>query len=126
MPTYATADDLQAYVTGNPAVTLPQDIDALLERAERRVDALVGPHDRDSTGRKFVVNELTTAQAAALSRATCAAAEHELLAGPSTIVGSDDFIYGTHDGNVSVLRRASRTPPKVLEELEGFGLLTYS
>jgi hypothetical protein len=125
MSTYANAEDLQSYVEDNPAVVLPADdaIDRLLERAERRVDAVLGPYAVDEdTGLKLDPEALSDAQAAALSRATCASAEHELIVGPAFYVGEDDYL----PGELTVLTRATRQAPKVLEELSGSGLIVWS
>jgi hypothetical protein len=121
--TYTTEGEFRAYIDA-ANVSIPENIEALLQRAERRLDSVVGPRDRDAdTGLKFDLASLTTPQKGALSRATCAAAEHELMAGITTIVGGDDFILGSE---MQVLRRANRVPLRALEELEGFDLLTYS
>jgi hypothetical protein len=124
--TYATKADLEAYVADNDAVSGLCDDDAvqrLLERAERRVDAALGPYVVDpDTGLKLDPGDLTWAQQQSLARATCAAAEHELVVGAELLTGEDDFA----PPEVTVLRRAGRQAPKVLEELAGSGLLTFS
>jgi hypothetical protein len=87
-------------------------------------NGLVGPRALDgTTGLKFVPGTLTAVQVAALARATCAAPEHELTAGPSVLVGDDEWLLSE---GVVVLRRATRQPLKALERLGGTGLLTYS
>lgn len=74
--TYTTVEDFEAYppgwVTDNVgALTL------LLERAERAVDAILGPIPRDSTtGLKLDPTQLLDWEAEALSRAVCAQAEY--------------------------------------------------
>ena len=85
--TYATSADLAAYVADNAEVSAPSAADALLERAERDVDRVVGPWPVFSNGRKFDPPALTAPQRAALSRATCAAAEFRLTIGESELVG---------------------------------------
>jgi hypothetical protein len=125
MATYATAEQLAEYVEDNPDVTLPlgDATERLLERAERRVDAVLGPYEPDeTTGLKLDPGDLTDAQAGALARATCAGAEHELVVGLAFYVGEDDYL----PGELTVLRRAGRTAPKILEELSGSGLVTFS
>src|SRR5689334_21254967 len=111
MPTYVTAQQLEDYCAENEDATVPGDPDAverLLQRAERRLDGLVGQRAVDAnTGLKFVPANLTSVQQAALARATCAVAEHELTVGRSILVGGDDFLVG---GDVTMLRRASRQP----------------
>lgn len=125
MPTYATAADLAAYVEPNPDVTTPEgdEADALLERAERDVDRALGPYPPDSdTGLKLDPTLLTDAQVAALVRATCAAAEFRLQVGEGALVGDDDYI----SAELTILRRAGRSAPKLIEELAGTGLLNFS
>jgi hypothetical protein len=123
---YATAEELVSYVQDNPDVQVPGEptaVERLLQRAERRVDGVLGPYAPDSTtGLKLNPSSLTTVQKAALSRATCAAAEHELAMGPGFYVGEEDFI----PAGLAVLRRAAATAPKVLAELAGHGLLIRS
>ena len=126
MATYATEAELRDYCADGE-VQVPGEAAAaerLLRRAERRVDGLIGPRTVDATtGLKYTPAALTTVQRTALSRATCAAAEHELMVGPGVLVGDDDYLAG---GEVTLLRRASRLPAKALEELSGQGLVTYS
>jgi hypothetical protein len=43
--------------------------------------------------------------------------------GERELVGTDDYLIGE---SVTVLRRAGRVAPKMLEELAGSGLITYS
>ena len=125
MPTYASEADLVEYVRDNPHAALPVDVEArarLLERAERRVDEALGPWPLLSTGRKLDPAALDLVQRSALARATCAAAEHELLLGPEFFVGDDDYL----PNDVSILRRASRVSPRMLQELSGTGLIRRS
>lgn len=128
MAIYATEADLRAYVSEALNAQFPADIERLLEGAERRVDALAGPHEHDAvTGLKFDPAALTAPQKAALSRACCAAAEFEMVAGPSVLVGTDDYITGGEHIAFTLIRRATRTPPKVIEELCSVpGLYTVS
>jgi hypothetical protein len=128
MATYATEQQLRDYCADNQFAKVPDDSDAverLLERSERRLDGLIGPRPVDpSSGLKYApTEELSDAQAAALSRACCACAEHELTVGPTVLVGADDY-YPTEA--FTLLRRAERQPLRALEELDGHDLLTYS
>jgi hypothetical protein len=126
MATYATASDLAEYVADNDDAVPPGDDDAverLLERAERRVDGQLGPLLPDpSTGLKLDPAALTATQRAALSRACCASAEHELAVGLDFLVGAEDYLTG----GLTVLRQPLRTSPRMLEELAGFDLILYS
>lgn len=124
MPIYATAADLASYVADNTEVGVPTGVaaDRLLERAERDVDRVVGPWPVFSNGRKFDPPSLTAPQRAALSRATCAAAEFRLTIGESELVGDDDYLPAL----LTPLRTAGRTSPKMLEELAGSGLVKWS
>jgi hypothetical protein len=121
MATYASEKDLAAYVADNPEVQPPGEPEALerlLERAERAVDGVLGPYTPDpETGLKLDLSSLTNAQKAALSRATCAAAEYELVVGPEVLAGGDEWLPAT----LTVVRSAGRTAPKMLEELAGSG-----
>lgn len=88
-PTYATATDLTGYVAG---YTSDGTTDALLERAERAVDAYVGPFaPRPATGLKIdpVWLERTVGPwaRASLARAVCAQAE-AILAGKDSDAGA--------------------------------------
>jgi hypothetical protein len=123
--TYATADELAEYVADSVAVDMPDDADAierLLQRAERSVDAVLGPHELQPDGLKLDPSALTAVQSAALSRATCAAAEFEVLMGIDTLAGAETFI----PAQLAVLRRSATTAPKVVGELIGTGLVTRS
>lgn len=125
MAVYASAADLAAYVADNPELPLPAAPEAqerLLARAERAVDLVLGPWPRFANGRKLDPAALDTTQRAALSRATCAAAEHLAMLDPAFWVGDDDFL----PNEVSILRRAPRVSPRMLEELAGHGLLKRS
>lgn len=125
MALYATQAALAAYVADNADVALPGDEEAvqrLLERAERRVDLALGPWPVLSTGRKIDPASLDLVQRSALERATCAAAEHELVVGVGFLVGEEDYL----PGEVSILRQPLRTSPRMLEELAGHGLVKRS
>ncbi len=126
MATYATAEQLAEYVADNGEVTLPGDADAierLLQRAERRVDNVLGRYpDNADMGLKLDPESLEDGQSAALARATCASAEHELLVGLDYLAGAEDFL----GAGLAPLRPPLRKSPRVLEELAGSGLLLYS
>lgn len=82
---YATTADFVAYVPG--WVTDSEEaLEALLERAQRDVDAFLGPiQPRSDTGLKLDPDSLQAWEATALSRAVCAQAEYRLLAGESRL-----------------------------------------
>jgi hypothetical protein len=86
-PTYATAEDFEAYVPGwvtdNEAA-----LKAILVRAERDVDLILGLWDLDPvTGLKWTpATELASYEAAALRDATCAQAEYRIA------LGADFFV----------------------------------
>src|SRR4051812_25054615 len=103
---------------------MPADdaVERLLERAERDVDAVVGPWPRFTTGLKFDPAQLDVVQRAALARATCAAAEFRLVIGEDALVGDEDYL----PNEVTVLRRAATVSPKMLAELAGSGLVRRS
>lgn len=125
MAVYATPEALTDYIASNEDATLPGDpvaVQRLLARAERQVDLVVGPWPRFSSGLKFDPALLDVTQRAALSRATCAAAEHLLVVDASFLAGAEDFA----PGEVSILYRAMRDAPRVLEELAGHGLVRRS
>ena len=125
MATYATAEQLAAYVGNDPDAPLPADPDALeqlLERAERRLDGLLGPYTHAPGDLKVDPSKVTAAQRSALSRACCAVVHHELVAGLTFLSGGEDFI----GGGVAPLYPPTRTPSRALEELSGTGLLKRS
>lgn len=124
MAVYATEAELDSYLLDTPEVSAPggEGSERLLARAEREVDRALGPWPRFANGLKLDPAQLDTTQRAALSRATCAAAEWLLLLDPATIAGDDDYLP---DGAV-ILRRAQRVSPKMLAELAGHGLVRYS
>ncbi len=67
--------------------------DRLIQAAERDVDRLLGAaYERNpTTGRKLDPAALTTAQIAALERATAAAVEYRLSVDSETLTGATDF-----------------------------------
>lgn len=121
MPTYATPDELAAYVADS-GVALPADVDALLERAERDLDRIVGHRAVDAaSGLKFVPASLSTGERADLSRATCAQAEYRAMMGEAFFVREQfDRVSGPEFSTEGALPRVG---PKVWEELAGSGLL---
>ena len=123
MAIYATANDLAEYLRESEVPMPAGDaVDRLLERAEIAVDLIVGPWPWFANGRKFDPEQLDTVQRVALSRATCAAAEHILSLDADMFVGGDDYA----PPEVTVLRRAARTSPRAVEELAGHGLIRKS
>jgi hypothetical protein len=125
-PTYASHNDLINMMLGNDAAEIPDDEDvvtAVLMRAERRVDALLGPIPvQPDTGLKLDPAALTPEQQNALARATAAMGEHELTVSREFLAGGDEFVGA---GLVQV-RGPLRMPPSVLEELAGHGLVRTS
>src|SRR5688500_15620899 len=65
---------------------------------------------------------LTDAQRGALARAVCSQAEFRLTVGEGELVGGDEWIRA----ELRTVRTAGRVGPKVLEELAGSGLITWS
>lgn len=85
--TYTSNSDFEAYVPGW-VTDSPTALTALLERAERDVDAFLGPlPTRSATGLKLDPTALQDWEAAALSRAVCAQAEYRLLTGEAKLAG---------------------------------------
>lgn len=82
---YATTADFVAYVPG--WVTDSEEaLEALLERAQRDVDAFLGPIPQDlETGLKLDPADLRDWEAKALSNAVCAQAEYRLGAGEQSL-----------------------------------------
>lgn len=124
MPTYATVEEVRAYVTPEAAVLLPTDdaeLEALIEVAERDVDRVFSPTvERNAeTGLKLTPADLTTAQTDALSRATAAAVEWRVLQGEDALVGAEDGIVAA--GGVTFSPMPRPPAPKTIEELSGLG-----
>lgn len=117
---YATTEDLTAYVADDPTVELPGDPTDLLQRAQRDLDRYLGwPAPLTDTPRVLAV---TAYQAAALRRATCAQAAYR--------AGREDEIRFPEDGVAGLGgaiqfngRRPSRIAPVAEEELAGAGLM---
>lgn len=130
MATYATPGDLDAYLAddvGARRVLLSADDEAkerLLERGERAVDVALGPthYTRTAAGLLLDPTTLTAAQQGALSRATCAYVEWLLLVGSEFEAGDS---LETPNG-IAFVQPPQRTPPKVIAELAGYGLLRRS
>ena len=128
MATYAQPQDLREYASGDPDAAVPEDdeeVERLLARAEIVVDEVIGGvYDDDLlTGRKLDPGELLPGQATALSRATCAAATHELHLGRAVLEGTEE--YSPADVQV-VIRPIISPPPQTLRELAGHGLIKKS
>jgi hypothetical protein len=124
MPTYTDAEAVAAYLAlSDAALALPEDealADALIERAEDDVDRILDPAlvRDDETGRKLDPDNLTDAQAAALSRAVAAQVEYRLTVGEDELVG-DDSLRGVAG---LTFQPATRPPgPKAVEELSAYG-----
>ena len=125
MGVYASREELAAYVADNSYAVLPGDEESeerLLARAERTVDLALGPWPFFSNGRKLDPESLDVVQREALSRATCAACEHELLVGLALLAGDSEYA----PNNVTVIMPTLITPPRMLRELAGHGLVRRS
>jgi hypothetical protein len=125
MALYASTADLEAYVADNPDAVLSGDPEAqerLLARAERTVDLALGPWPFLESGRKLDPETLDEVQRAALSRATCAAAEHELIIGLSVLAGDADYA----PSEVQIALPTLITSPRMLRELAGHNLVRRS
>jgi hypothetical protein len=108
-------------------VQLPADdeaVERLLQRAQKRLDGLLGAYPESPPGGLKIPNPtvLTPEQQGALSRACCAVAEHELTVGLPFIVGDEDFV----PNGAAIARQPMRTPMRALEELAGSGLRRWS
>lgn len=122
MPTYATTEQVTEYVEGGSGVELPAALDALIERAERDVDRIVGARAvDDATGLKFVPATLTTGERDDLMRATAAQVEYRASMGEDFFVREQfERVTGPEFSTEGTLPRIG---PKVWEELAGSGLL---
>lgn len=119
MSSYAVAADFASYVEGwqtDDSAALSR----LLDRAERDIDTLLGDYTRNpATGLKLDPAALTTHQAYALRRATCAQAEYRFMMGEDFFVQDQfQFVSGP-----DFTRRGSlaRIGPKVMGELANSG-----
>jgi len=123
--TYTSAADFEAYVEGW-VTDNPDALARLLQRAERDVDAILGPVPRrqlSTTGLKLDPTVLRDWEARALSRAVCAQAEWrfyrgeaELAAGRQTkIEQGPDFKVEYADGDT---KASGLYAPKLRVELE--------
>lgn len=125
MSTYATLADLDAFTADFELVALPDDpakAQRILDRAERDVDRILGPYERQVTGLKLDPQALSGPAAAALARAVCAQAVHRIALGEDWFSEPDDLVTG----DIRVLRAAERISGRVYEELSGFGLMRRS
>ncbi len=114
---YAVAEDLSAYAS-LLGIPVPVGGPELLAAASRDVDVYMGTSYPDPT-------ILLSAQALALSRATCAQACFRDLQGGEDLLGLDDGVAAL--AGVSFTGRPSpRWTPLVAEELAGSGLVTRS
>ena len=104
MPTYATADDVRDYVIDYPLPDDDDDIDRIIERAERDIDSLplpaIGP---GLNGLRYDPLDLSTMFRDAINRATCAQTEYRFRMGPKhfataqyeSVTGPDYSVRGT-------------------------------
>lgn len=129
MATYAAEDDLFAYVADDRVALRglraydDAMIETLLERGERAVDNVIGGDPPDPvTGLRLDPATLTVAQQGALSRAVCAYCQWELHVGRSFVVGDSVEV----PNGLAIASPAARTPPAMLAELSGFGLMKRS
>jgi hypothetical protein len=125
--TYATEQDLEEYLLDAEGIDVPEGeaAERLLARAEADVDLVLGPIARNATtGRKIDPATLTTIQRAALSRATCAAAEWRLAMDEDDLVVQEDGIRAVAGITFAPMPRPPG--PKVLEELADYGLVKRS
>jgi hypothetical protein len=127
MATYATIADFEEYVEGW-TTTNPDALERLLERAERDIDALLGPRPVDpDTGLKLDPPRLAAWERTALARATCAQAEYRFHAGETawaggTVAGGGGRVQGpdfSYDlpANGAAGAPGARVSPKVATEL---------
>jgi hypothetical protein len=129
VPTYATQADLEAYVEGDLDAGL--DVDALLERAERDVDALLVLPLRCPDGTVVLMDPgltlkldpvaLPAGTRQALADAVCAQAEYRLAMGPAFFVKGQ---YAEVTGpEFQTKGKLPRIGPKVRAELRRGGML---
>jgi hypothetical protein len=137
MATYATQDDLLAYVPGLQ-INDPARAEALLLRAEREVDDLVAwpgyygatvsvfalwPRYRDpTTGLRLHPTDLEAWQAAALNRAVCAQWEYHVAMGEDFFLRPQPAAVQQPEGG-GYQGRLPMIGPKVYVELAGTDLL---
>jgi hypothetical protein len=122
--TYATYVDFTTYLQDS-ALTLPNQAtsERLLQRCELEVDTLLAGYGApyDSTGLKYnPPTDLTTTQAAALSRAVCAQAGYHL------VMGDEFFSQGQYDSwqgpDFAAKGKLPYFGPRVALELSGQGI----
>jgi hypothetical protein len=122
--TYATPEEVRAYVCMEAAVLLPKDdadLEAMIETAELDVDRqLAADLPRDPvTGRKLTLAVLSVVQVAALSRATAAAVEWRAMIGEDVLAEGEDGLEAV--GSVQLGETPRPPAPKMIEELAGHG-----
>jgi hypothetical protein len=122
MGSYVPDDAVAEWLTRrNPtALAAINDLPALVADAERDVDLHVGGTPDPVTGRCLTPEALTAAQAQAVSRATCLAAEWRALSDREGLVGADDYLS---EGVTRIPGALRPPPPGVAEALSGFGLV---
>lgn len=121
--TYVTAQEVKDLIPGL-TVSDPTSFDALVDRAARDVDSLLGPIPVDhDTGAKLDPDALHSHELSALKRAVAAQVEHLLAveaareAGPrqKSVAGPDFKIEYADDGSAGT---DSRYGPRTASELE--------
>lgn len=128
-PVYASSQNFSDHVEGW-TTTDAAALDRLLERAERDIDAYVGPVSVEANGRKFgspaTTNEkgLSDAQRTALMLATVAQAYARYRRGEDSMYDAEYDSVSGPDFNVS--GRRSRLSPQAKQELAGTGLVVRS
>lgn len=126
-PIYVTQSDYSAYAAPT-TVTDSAELDRILERAERDVDAFVGPWTVETNGRKFgslATNPkaLTAQQQAALKNAVCAQAFYRIQNGEEWALGGGDLYESANGPDFSTTSRRPRFSPQARQELRGSGLV---
>lgn len=128
-PPYATGEQLIDYLRedGVPTAVLArtEGTFALLVRAARDVDRVIGGPIHPTGRHRLDPSVLTPAQREALARATCAQASFLLEQRPRAMIGADPGLQSVGDLTFSP-RPVPRIGARVAEELAGFGLLARS
>jgi hypothetical protein len=120
MATYATVEEFIGYTAHLP-VTMPEaEIEALLVRAERDVDALLGWPPVATDTPRVDLDSLTEFERGKLRRATCAQAAFRVLRDESSLVEGPDGIASV-DGLSFSRDPLPSFSPEALLELSGTG-----
>ena len=125
MAAYASQAEFEAYVEGWTTTDAPA-LGRMLERASDDVDEILGYYDVISTGtwtgRKLDPSTLEYFEDRALTRATCAQAEHRFNMGEEFFARPQyDSVSGPEFSTSG--GKLPRVAPKTLQELSGSGLL---